>query len=101
MSQELGQLLNPFGSLAANDSVGVGEMVCSVRSYPEYLGLDDDVGRFHVQDQCLLVAPVLEEPAALMMHARCVSGGLAAVVDIDHSLPLLGMVPYEFQEDED
>lgn len=101
MSQELGQLLNPFGSLAANDSVGVREMARSVRSCPECLGFDDAAGRFHDQDQCLLVAPVLEEPVAPIMHVRCVSGDLAAVVDIYHLLRLLGTVPYEFQEVED
>lgn len=101
MSQELGQLLNPFGSLAANDSVDAREMVRSVRSYRECLGFDDAAGRFHDQDQCLLVAPVLEEPVALIMHVRCVSGDLAVAVDIDHLLRLLGMVPYEFQEVED
>lgn len=101
MFQELGQFLNLFGSLAANDSVGVREMVRSVRSYPECLGFDDAAGRFHDQDQCLLVAPVLEEPVALIMHVQCVSGDLVAVVDIDHLLRLLRMVPYEFQEVED
>lgn len=98
--QELGQLLNLIGSLAVNDSVGVEETVRRVRRYQEYLGLGDAAGHFHVRGRCLLVEPALEEPVALMMHVQCVSGDLAAVVDIGHSLHLLEIVPYEFQKDE-